>query len=74
LLQKIPFGRTISYADLAARAGSPRAFRAVARANATNPVSLFVPCHRVIGKSGDLRGYGWGPARKDWLLRHEARS
>src|SRR5262249_35084268 len=50
LLQKIPLGRTISYADLAARAGSPRAFRAVARANATNPVSLFVPCHRVIGK------------------------
>jgi methylated-DNA-[protein]-cysteine S-methyltransferase len=72
LLCAIPHGATISYADLAARAGAPRAFRAVARANATNPVSLFVPCHRVIGKAGDLRGYGWGRDRKEWLLRHEA--
>jgi O-6-methylguanine DNA methyltransferase len=72
LLRAVPAGQTVSYSDLAARAGIPRAFRAVARANATNPVSLFVPCHRVIGKTGDLRGYAWGPARKEWLLRHEA--
>jgi methylated-DNA-[protein]-cysteine S-methyltransferase len=72
LLRAIPLGRTISYAELAARAGAPRAFRAVARANATNPVSLFVPCHRVVGKTGELRGYGWGPELKAWLLRHES--
>jgi O-6-methylguanine DNA methyltransferase len=71
LLRAIPLGGKISYAALAARAGHPRAFRAVARANATNPVSLFVPCHRVIGADGSLRGYGWGAQRKEWLLAHE---
>jgi methylated-DNA-[protein]-cysteine S-methyltransferase len=72
LLTEIPMGATVSYAELAARAGAPQAFRAVARANATNPVSLFVPCHRVIGADGALRGYGWGPPRKEWLLAHES--
>jgi len=49
----------------------PRAVRAVARANATNPVSLAVPCHRVIGKDGSLTGYAWGTETKAWLLAHE---
>ncbi len=72
-LRAIPLGATISYAELAARLGTPRAVRAVARANATNPVSLAVPCHRVIGKDGGLTGYAWGIERKAWLLAHEAR-
>jgi AraC family transcriptional regulator, regulatory protein of adaptative response / methylated-DNA-[protein]-cysteine methyltransferase len=72
-LRAIPLGTTLSYADLALGLGTPRAVRAVARANATNPVSLAVPCHRVIGKDGGLTGYAWGTERKAWLLAHEAR-
>ena len=64
-------GNTLSYGALAARIGFPRAVRAVAAANAANPVSVVVPCHRVIGAKGALIGYGGGLARKQWLLRHE---
>lgn len=70
-LRDIPFGRTISYAELARRIGDPRATRAVGLANGRNPLSIVVPCHRVIGADGSLTGYGGGLARKRWLLGHE---
>jgi len=70
-LGRIPWGETRSYAALAAAIGKPRAVRAVARANALNPIAIIVPCHRVIGKNGALTGYAGGLARKRWLLRHE---
>jgi methylated-DNA-[protein]-cysteine S-methyltransferase len=71
-LRKIPVGKTISYGELAKRIGNPRAVRAVARANATNPVAIVIPCHRVIGSDGTLTGYAGGLPRKRWLLSHEA--
>ena len=71
-LGRIPFGETVSYAQLATRLGSPRAVRAVGLANGRNPVSLVVPCHRVIGSDGALTGYAGGLAVKRWLLDHEA--
>ncbi len=66
----IPYGETRSYADIAARIGRPRAFRAVGRVNATNPMPLVIPCHRVIGADGSLHGYGGagGLKTKQWLL------
>jgi methylated-DNA-[protein]-cysteine S-methyltransferase len=67
----IPAGKTLSYGALAARLGMPRAMRAVGLANGANPVSVVVPCHRVIGSDGTLTGYGGGLHRKRWLLRHE---
>ncbi|WP_428490535.1 bifunctional DNA-binding transcriptional regulator/O6-methylguanine-DNA methyltransferase Ada [Rhodopila sp.] len=67
----IPPGETRSYAQLAAMAGNPKAVRAVARSCATNPVSLAVPCHRVVGSDGGLTGYRWGVPRKQALLEHE---
>ena len=67
----IPAGETMSYAGLAARVGSPKAVRAVGLANGSNPVTLVVPCHRVIGANGALTGYGGGIERKRWLLAHE---
>jgi len=70
-LRKIECGRTISYAELARRIGKPRAVRAVGLANGQNPVSVVVPCHRVIGSNGSLTGYGGGLPRKRWLLEHE---
>ncbi len=70
-LRAIEPGRTCSYAEVARTIGRPRAVRAVARANATNPVAILVPCHRVIGSDGSLTGYGGGLARKRWLLDHE---
>jgi methylated-DNA-[protein]-cysteine S-methyltransferase len=70
-LRRIPAGRTMSYAGLARAIGEPSAVRAVAGANARNPVSIVVPCHRVIASDGDLSGYGGGVARKRWLLAHE---
>lgn len=70
-LRRVPAGRTIAYSDLAERVGRPKAVRAVAAANATNPVSLVVPCHRVVAKDGSLWGYGGGLPMKEWLLRHE---
>ena len=70
-LLKIPFGQTISYGELARRIGNPAASRAVGRANGTNPISLIVPCHRVIGTNGKLVGYGGGLDLKDKLLTWE---
>jgi methylated-DNA-[protein]-cysteine S-methyltransferase len=70
-LQKIPFGRTVSYGELAAAVGLPQAARAVGRANGQNPVAIILPCHRVIGADGRLTGYGGGLWRKGWLLNHE---
>ncbi len=70
-LQEIPYGETISYGELAARIGNERASRAVGLANGRNPVSIIVPCHRVIGADGSLTGYGGGLERKTWLLAHE---
>ena len=69
----IPAGETRTYAQLAALAGHPKAIRAVARSCATNPVSLAVPCHRVIGSDGGLTGYRWGVPRKQALLEQERR-
>jgi methylated-DNA-[protein]-cysteine S-methyltransferase len=70
----IPAGETLSYAALAARIGRPSAVRAVGLANGANPISLIVPCHRVIGANGSLTGYGGGLPRKRWLLGHEGAS
>jgi methylated-DNA-[protein]-cysteine S-methyltransferase len=71
-LQDIPYGETISYGELARRIGVPSASRAVGVANGRNPVSVIVPCHRVIGADGSLTGYGGGLARKRLLLELEA--
>ncbi|MEM7225862.1 MAG: methylated-DNA--[protein]-cysteine S-methyltransferase [Pseudomonadota bacterium] len=71
LLRKIPPGRTVSYAELAETLGKPKALRAVGLANGRNPISVVIPCHRVIGKNGSLTGYGGGLERKAWLLEHE---
>ncbi|MGQ3297750.1 methylated-DNA--[protein]-cysteine S-methyltransferase [Reyranella sp.] len=70
-LRKIRQGTKISYAELALRIGSPRAVRAAGLANGQNPISIVVPCHRVIGSNGTLTGYGGGLPRKKWLLEHE---
>lgn len=67
----IPFGTTISYEALAIRVGNIKSIRAVGLANGQNPIAIIVPCHRVIGKSGDLVGYGGGLDNKEWLLYHE---
>jgi len=71
-LRAIRRGETISYGELARRIGDPRAVRAVAGANARNPISIIVPCHRVIGADGSLTGFGGGLERKRWLLNHES--
>ncbi len=73
-LHGISFGRTESYGALARRIGAPKASRAVGLANGRNPISIVVPCHRVIGADGSLTGYGGGIERKRWLLAHEARA
>jgi len=70
-LQKIPFGETCSYAELAATIGKPSAFRAVANANGANQFAIVIPCHRVINSNGELGGYGGGLPRKKWLIAHE---
>ena len=72
-LRDIPPGETMGYGQLAARIGRPSASRAVGAANGANPVAIIVPCHRVIGASGSLTGFGGGLARKAWLLEHERR-
>ena len=72
-LRQIPFGTTRTYTQLAAMVGQPNAVRAVASACANNPISLLVPCHRVVGADGTLRGYRWGLERKRRLLDHEAK-
>lgn len=71
-LLEIPYGQTKSYGEQARRIGLPDAARAVGAANGQNPVSIIVPCHRVIGANGALTGYGGGIDRKRWLLAHEA--
>jgi AraC family transcriptional regulator of adaptative response/methylated-DNA-[protein]-cysteine methyltransferase len=71
-LQQIPRGTTLSYSDVARRIGQPSAVRAVARACATNPVALVIPCHRVVREDGDLGGYRWGRERKRALLQRES--
>lgn len=70
-LVAIPFGETRTYADLAKQLGRPRAVRAVGAANGKNPISIVVPCHRVVGASGALTGYAGGVEAKRWLLEHE---
>ena len=70
-LRTIPFGHTTSYGEIATRMGEPKAMRAVGAANGRNPISIVVPCHRVIGANGDLTGFGGGIERKRWLLEHE---
>ncbi|HEY9490151.1 MAG TPA: methylated-DNA--[protein]-cysteine S-methyltransferase [Chryseosolibacter sp.] len=70
-LLTIPYGKTISYLELAIRIGDANSVRAVGLANGQNPIAIIVPCHRVIGKNGDLIGYGGGVDKKLWLLRHE---
>jgi methylated-DNA-[protein]-cysteine S-methyltransferase len=72
-LQHIPYGETCSYLDIASKLGDEKATRAVGAANGRNPVSIIVPCHRVIGANGSLTGYGGGMERKQWLLAHETR-
>jgi methylated-DNA-[protein]-cysteine S-methyltransferase len=70
-LTEIPYGTTWSYGQLAKRIGNANASRAVGLANGRNPISILVPCHRVIGADGSLTGYGGGLERKQWLLSHE---
>jgi methylated-DNA-[protein]-cysteine S-methyltransferase len=72
-LLQIPFGATRSYGELARAIGRPAASRAVGMANSKNPISIIVPCHRVIGANGTLTGYAGGMRVKQWLLDHEAR-
>ena len=73
-LREIPAGRTESYGALAARIGAPQAMRAVGAANGSNPIGIFVPCHRVLAADLTLHGYGGGLERKAWLLDHEGAS
>jgi len=70
-LQKIPYGETRSYADIAKSIGKPTAFRAVAQANGANQLAIVIPCHRVINTNGALGGYAGGITRKEWMISHE---
>lgn len=70
-LREIPYGETVTYGDIARRIGRPKAFRAVGMANHSNPISIIVPCHRVIGSNGKLTGYGGGLENKQKLLELE---
>ena len=70
-LTSIPSGQTCSYGDIAKQIGNPKGMRAVGLANAKNPITIVVPCHRVIGANGKLTGYASGTDRKAWLLNHE---
>ena len=72
-LLRVPYGETTTYRDLAVAVGNTKATRAVGGANHRNPISIIVPCHRVVGSDGRLTGYGGGLWRKEWLLRHERR-
>jgi methylated-DNA-[protein]-cysteine S-methyltransferase len=73
-LQKIPFGGTVSYLQLARQLGDEKCIRAAASANGKNPFAVIVPCHRVIGSDGTLTGYAGDLWRKQWLLEHEAKA
>ena len=70
-LQEIQFGKTMSYQQMANQLGNPKVIRAAASANGRNPISIIIPCHRVIGSDGSLTGYAGGLHRKKWLLEHE---
>jgi len=70
-LTKVPYGKTVSYKDIANSIGNEKAVRAVGSANGKNKLSIVVPCHRIIGTSGKLTGYAGGLWRKEWLLKHE---
>lgn len=70
-LLSVGYGTTIAYLDIANALGNPKAIRAVGAANGQNPISIIVPCHRIIGSNGKLIGYGGGLWRKEWLLQHE---
>ena len=70
-LMEIPYGKTISYMDMAKRLGDPKVIRAAAAANGKNPITIIAPCHRVIGSDRSLVGYSGGMWRKKWLLQHE---
>lgn len=72
-LQTIPYGTLQTYTQIARNIGAPTAIRAMARANAMNPIAILIPCHRVLGANGALTGYGGGLWRKEWLIAHEAR-
>jgi methylated-DNA-[protein]-cysteine S-methyltransferase len=72
-LLTIPYGQTVSYLEIARQIGYEKAVRAVGAANGQNPIVIIVPCHRVIGRNGQLTGYGGGLWRKAWLLNHEKR-
>ncbi|WP_194768263.1 methylated-DNA--[protein]-cysteine S-methyltransferase [Tamlana sp. I1] len=71
-LEQIPFGKSLSYLELSKQLGDVKAIRAVANANAKNPIWIITPCHRVIGTNGSLTGYAGGLHRKQWLLNHES--
>jgi methylated-DNA-[protein]-cysteine S-methyltransferase len=71
-LAQIPFGKTLSYMDMAKQLGDPKVIRAAASANGKNPIAIIIPCHRVIGSDGSLTGYAGGLHRKKWLLEHES--
>jgi len=70
-LEGIPFGKTVTYQQMANQLGDPKVIRAAASANGKNPISIIIPCHRVIGTDGSLTGYAGGLHRKKWLLEHE---
>jgi methylated-DNA-[protein]-cysteine S-methyltransferase len=70
-LLTVPFGKTVSYLELARQLGDEKAIRAVAAANGRNPLAIVIPCHRIIGSNGSLTGYAGGLWRKQWLLEHE---
>jgi len=72
-LLTVSYGKTASYGDIARLIESPKACRAVGLANGQNPISIIIPCHRIIGANGKLTGYGGGLDRKQWLLDHELR-
>nr|WP_321486809.1 methylated-DNA--[protein]-cysteine S-methyltransferase [uncultured Draconibacterium sp.] len=71
LVQKVDFGKTTSYLDIAIQSGSEKNTRAVGMANGKNPIPIIIPCHRIVGSSGKLTGYAGGLERKRWLLNHE---
>lgn len=70
-VEKVDFGKTASYLEIAKQTGSPKNTRAVGMANGKNPIPIIIPCHRIIGSNGKLTGYAGGLARKSYLLRHE---
>ncbi len=72
-LYEVPFGKNLSYGELAKKMGNHNAVRAVAAANGKNKIAIIIPCHRIVGADKSLVGYAWGKARKKWLLQHEFR-